>query len=81
MNMRRLKIEIKEKHPRWAFLTHLIGETREPRPTMGVNYAGLVLVNPFYARQVGITKLVRMIRQELKLADDLAKNVRGFRSR
>jgi hypothetical protein len=81
MTMRRLKMEIQQKCPKWGFLTHILGEHREPRPTMGVNARGVVLVNPLYARQLGIKKLVRLIRAELVLADELAKNVTGFRSR
>lgn len=81
MNMRRLIQEIKERHPRWAYLTLLIGEHNLPRLSMGVNYAGLVLLNPSYVRAGHSKAVIRVIREELKLADHLAKNVRGFRSR
>ena len=80
MRMKQLKQMIQAECPRWAFLTHILGEHGEPRPTMGVNRRGLVLVNPLYARQLGVKKLVRMIRAELKLADELS-HVNLFLSR
>jgi hypothetical protein len=81
MTMKHLKNEIRRECPDWRFLTQILGEHRENRPTMGVNARGLVLVNPFYARQVGVTRLVKMIRAELALANELSKTVRFFGTR
>ncbi len=72
MTMRQLKREIREQYPQWAFLTYILGQHREPRLSMGVNARGIVMLNPFYARQVGLDRVVEVIRAELSLQDELA---------
>lgn len=47
-----------------------------PAATFGVTYGGVVLVNPTFASKLGVTKMLRLIRRELKIARDLRDGVK-----
>lgn len=76
MTMDELKAAIRRDHKPWAFLTEVIDEHRFNRPTFGVTGAGSVLVNPSFVEALGVSKMVKLIRNELKVANDLRKAVR-----
>lgn len=52
-----------------------LAEHRYDRPTFGVTSGGLVLVNPAFVDKLGVKKMVKLIRAELKTARELRGRV------
>lgn len=76
MSMDDLKEAIRREQPKWAFLTEMLSQHDYDRPTFGVTPYGLVLVNPSFAERIGVAKMVQLIRQELRIANELRGLVR-----
>jgi hypothetical protein len=57
----------------------MIGETEMDLPMAGVNHQGVLLINPNRAAELSTNDLVRNVRNEFKIAQELREGVRGFR--
>lgn len=68
------------KSKKWGFLAEMIGETSLEIPMAGVNHQGVLLINPaLLLAEVGTGDIVRRVRQEFKVAQELREGVRGFK--
>jgi len=67
------------KDKKWGFLAEMIGETDLDLPTAGVNYRGVLLVNPRRAVLERTDVLVKRVRSEFRQAQELREGVNGFR--
>ncbi len=66
------------EHPKWGYLATMFGETEIEQPTAGVNFQGLLLVNPELAGELSSSALVKRVREEFKVARELRDGVQGF---
>lgn len=74
MTLAELQAEIAKSRKDRAIAAAL-AEHEHDRPTFGVTSSGLVLVNPAFVEKIGVKKMLRLIRAELKLAEELRKRV------
>ncbi len=65
------------KDKKWGFLAEMVGETAINTPVMGVDYKGVLRVNPTLALPLSTEVLVGRVRAEFKTAQEL-RQVRGF---
>ena len=66
------------KNKQFGFLATMLGETDIEEPTAGVDWRGVLLVNPRLAFALGTDVLVNRVRQEFKQAQELRQNVNHF---
>lgn len=74
MTLAELQAEI-GKNRRQRAIAAALAEHRYDRPTFGVTSSGLVLVNPAFADRLGVKKMLKLIRAELKTAEELRQRV------